>query len=462
MLTAVFMNVRKNVEFLFVAPTQSIADLAFETAKGMIELDEDLTRRFKVIEHQKIIKDRVNNVKLRVKTFDLKIMTGPKPAGVMIDELHLLGKSVHTAKVIRQIRGGLEKNTDGFLITITTQSDDVPAGAFKSELATARAIRDGRQKGRMLPVLFEFPEKIAKDEKLWSNPKVWPYVMPNLGRSLQLESLKADYNTEARKGMNEKKLWASQHLSIEIGIGLKSDAWPGAKHWTKGDDTQITFDHLLEVCDIVVPGLDGGGLDDLFGFTCLGRHRETGHWLAWQHAWCFQDVLEERESIASKLKDFEEAGELTIIASEDAGQDIEQIVDYISRIKARGILGPVAVDPAGLGELVEELKKIGVYVDDDAIVGVQQGFALMNAMKTCERKLSNGTLRHGVSGLADWCVSNIKIEPLATAIRATKANAGDMKIDVAISLFNAATIMVTNPEPPQGRSYLEHSPVMVL
>jgi phage terminase large subunit-like protein len=42
---------------------------------------------------------------------------------------------------------------------------------------------------------------------------------------------------------------------------------------------------------------------------------------------------------------------------------------------------------------------------------------------------------------------NVKIEPTATAIRATKANAGDAKIDAWCALMDAATVMVRNPTP---------------
>ena len=47
----------------------------------------------------------------------------------------------------------------------------------------------------------------------------------------------------------------------------------------------------------------------------------------------------------------------------------------------------------------------------------------------------------------DWCVGNLKIEPTATAIRATKQNAGDAKIDPLMALFDAVTLMATNPAP---------------
>ena len=71
---------------------------------------------------------------------------------------------------------------------------------------------------------------------------------------------------------------------------------------------------------------------------------------------------------------------------------------------------------------------------------------MMNALKTGERKLANGTLLHADQPLMDWCVANLKIEATATAIRATKQHAGDAKIDPAMALFNATTVMATNPD----------------
>jgi phage terminase large subunit-like protein len=79
------------------------------------------------------------------------------------------------------------------------------------------------------------------------------------------------------------------------------------------------------------------------------------------------------------------------------------------------------------------------------LIGAKQGVAMMNAIKGTERKLTNGTLWHGKSALMDWCVGNVKIEPLATGIRATKQNAGDAKIDGAMALFDAAMVMSDRP-----------------
>lgn len=445
MVTALLMNERPRAEYFMVAPTQGTADVAFAQAVGMIEAEPEMVKRFHVRDHVKTIEDRVYGAKLKIKTFGLDVMTGPKPVGVLVDELHLLGKSAATLKVMRQIRGGLQKSTESFLLVTTTQSDEPPAGAFKDELAMARSIRDGKFAGRMLPILYELPEAIAKDQDRWSDPKVWPMVMPNLGRSLQLPALISDWNAEKEKGPHAISVWASQHLNIEIGIGLKTDRWPGVEFWQKRADPSLAdLDDFLDQCDVVVAGIDGGGLDDLFGLNLTGRHKVTKDWLSWSHGWAHTSVLERRKTIAGKLREFEALGELTIV--DDKLTDLTEIVGIIEKVKERGLLGGVGVDPAGLGELVEALDDIGITAEK-GLIGVTQGFGLMNAIKTSERKLANGTMRHSGSSLAAWCASNLKIEPTATAIRASKQSAGDAKIDVAMAGFNAVFLMARNPEP---------------
>jgi phage terminase large subunit-like protein len=150
-------------------------------------------------------------------------------------------------------------------------------------------------------------------------------------------------------------------------------------------------------------------------------------------------------SIASRLEDFAAAGELTIV--DDRLDDVSAIVEIVGRVKDAGLLSCVALDIEGpYGEFVDALAEIDVTEASEEIVGIGQGYRLMGAIKTVERKLANGTFVHAPSGLMDWVTGNIKIEPTATAIRATKQNAGDAKIDPWCALMDAATVMVKNPD----------------
>lgn len=441
MVTAMLVNRRPRAEFLIVAPTQEVAELAFRQAVGMVDSDPVLALKFHIQEHLKKITYRPTGAFLKVKSFDTKVVTGSKPTGVLLDELHVIAEHKDADRVIGQLRGGMISQPEAFLLTITTQSERPPMGVFRSELHKARAVRDGQLAAPLCPILYEMPAGTD-----WKDPANWSMVTPNAGKSITVERLIPDFQAAEQSGEQELRRWATQHLNVEIGLALRSDRWTGAEFWERRADTALTLDALLARCEVVCVGIDGGGLDDLFGLCVLGRDRTTKEWLAWTHAWCHEGVLERRKSIAPRLRDFADAGELTIVG--DALEDIAAIVDVVAQVKDAGLLACVGVDPAGLGEFIEALAEIGVTQDAKLLVGVPQGYGMMNAIKTTERKLANGTLRHAGSGLMAWAVSNLKIEPTATAIRATKQNAGDAKIDPVMALFDAVVPMSLNPEPP--------------
>jgi phage terminase large subunit-like protein len=459
MLTALILNERPRGKFLLVAPTQDVTELAFGQAAGMIALDAHLSKNFKIQEHLKKITDMRDGTPgagatLEVMSFDPNVLTGQKPTGFLVDELHVMSSSAKAISAVGQLRGGMIAQPEAFGLFVTTQSERPPSGVFRAELHRARAIRDGRQSGPLLPVLYEFPDDVAKDQAKWGNPTHWHMVAPNAGRSITIERLTEEFATAKQLGDEEVRRWASQHLNIESGIGMKSDRWPGADFWLSRADPTLTREALLDRSEVVIVGIDGGGLDDLFGLALLGRDRNTKHWLLWSHAWCHSGVLERRKSIASTLADFAKAGELSIV--DDALGDISAIVEVVQEVKDRGLLGGVAVDPAGLGEFVDAMSGIDVTQDNKLLIGVGQGYRMMNAIKTAERRLAGGTLWHGGSGLMAWCVGNLKIEPTATAIRATKQNAGDAKIDPVMAAFDAIDIMSTNPEAVGSSYYQEH------
>ena len=461
MLTALLMNTRPRAEFLLIGPTQAIADLAFSQVQGAIELDANLLRRFQVRDHVKEIVDRKTKAKLKVKTFGLDILTGPRPVGVMLDEVHLLGKIADAAKVIRQLRGGLEKSTEGFLLMISTQSDQPPAGAFRDELNMARAVRDGRFEGRMLPVLYEFPDDIAVvrdgETPRWFDPVTWPMVMPNLGRSLQLESLIADWNTERAKGEHAVQVWASQHLNIEIGLGLKTNRWRGADFWLRAAEPDVTPESIMATCDVLTIGIDGGGLDDMLGFAVVGREIGTRRWVTWGRAWIHPVVFERRKSEVSTFDGFIATGDLVVC--DDMEQAFAELAELAATFNASGLLAKVGLDPMGVGLIVDALAEHGI-AGDDVVVGIQQGWTLNGAIKTTEVKLANGTLVHAGQALLAYAVSNAKAEPKGNAVTITKQLAGAGKIDPLMALFNAVALMSRNPSPKFAPSVYEERGIM--
>jgi phage terminase large subunit-like protein len=435
MLTAVLMSRRPRAEFLMVAPTHDVANLAFAQVVGMIEADAVLKSKFQIQEHLKRVIFRPTGAFLKVKSFDPKIVTGAKPAGVLLDELHVIAENHNADRVIGQLRGGLISQPEGFMLTITTQSERPPSGMFRSELMKARAVRDGSLVAPILPILYEFPESVD-----WRDNKNWHMVTPNNGRSITVERLIPDYQQAEAAGEEELRRWASQHLNIEIGLALKSDSWAGAEFWESCNEG-VTLDRILNECEVIDIGIDGGGLDDLLGLGVVGREKGTQRWMFWTHAWAHPSVLKRNKQSAQRLKDFETDGDLTMV--EHIGDDVEAVADICDRIMRSGLLDKIGVDPHGLGGILEALNDRGI--DGDKIIGISQGWRMQGAIKTAERKLAEGAMIHGGQPLMAWCVSNARVEPRGNAVSITKQGSGSAKIDCLMAMFDAVSLMALNP-----------------
>lgn len=479
MLTALLLNVRPQARFALFGPTQEISDIAFQAVSGMIAADDGLSKLLHVQDHLKTITNRATKATLKVTTFDPSVATGGLYAGWLLDEAHLLSRVAYAARVIRQLRGARVAVPESFGVIITTQSDLPPAGAFKTELQYARAVRDGAAGSTgFLPVLYEFPEATQTDKsRPWLNPSLWPQVLPNLGLSVNAEVLRRDLVPELAKGDEAMQVWASQHLNIEIGLALHSDRWRGADFWSDatidgmdGLPPRGRLAALLARCDVATIGIDGGGLDDLLGLAVIGREKITRRWLHWGAAWADDGLLKLRPEIAATLQGFAADGDLSFVdlAARDAegkstaNGDIGALVDIVREVHDSGLLpekGGIGLDPVGVSAILDAMVEAGI--PQDQFVGIPQGYKLSGIIAGTARKLKDGTLAHAGQPLMAWSVSNAKSELRGSALLITKQTAGSAKIDPLMALFDAAHLMSNNPV-PQGRSVYEAGGIIMV
>lgn len=446
-LTALLLWERPNAQMLILGPTQNVSERCFQQAHGMIKANPKLAKIFHVQEHLKKITRIKTGATLTVKTFDMSVVTGEIPALTIIDELHVLGAKNAAERVIGQITGGMVTNPAALLVYITTQSDTPPQGVFKTKLDYARRVRDGEITGAVnfLPVLYEFPERVQLDEKKpWLNPDQWALVTPNLGLSVNFDILKKLYATAKEEGPDSVITWASQHLNIQIGMGLHGDRWIGADYWPSARRDGLTLDRILEMSEVCVVGVDGGGLDDLLGAVVLGRHRDTKEWMAWGRAWADTEVQTRRKGIVAQLRDFERDGDLVFV--DDLEQAYAEIAQICCRIRDAGLFpdqNGIGMDPEAVGSIIDALIEAGFSIEDIQAIG--QGYKLHSAIKGAPVKLKNGKLVHGGQGLMTWCVGNAKTEARGNAVIVTKAVSGSGKIDPLMALFDAVMLMSWNP-----------------
>ncbi|KVV50156.1 terminase [Burkholderia cepacia] len=464
MLTAVILCWREEEEHLILAPTKEVADNSFKPAAGMIRADEELSELFHVQDHIRTITHRVSRASLKVVAADTDTVSGKKSGKILIDEHWVFGKRANAEAMFMEATGGQVSRDEGWVIILTTQSDEPPAGVFKDKLQYHRDVRDGKIADRKsLGVLYEFPSEMIKS-KAYLDPANYYITNPNLGRSVSAEWLEDQLRKNRTKTDGSFQQFLAKHLNIEIGMNLRSDRWAGADYWIGAAlPERVSFEDLIEASEVIAPGVDGGGLDDLLGLAAVGRMRGTRNLLAWAHAWAHPSVLERRKEIAPMLHDFERDGDLTIVSR--IGDDVVQVAEYVARIERAGLLYKVGVDPAGIGAILDALA--AANVPEDKVIGISQGWKLSGAIKTTERRVAaaagreidgadapDGALYHGGQPLLTWAVGNARVVPVGNAVNITKQVSGTAKIDPLMALFNAVSLMALNP-PAQGQSVYE-------
>ena len=459
MITALILNWRQSAEFAIVAPTVEIAGNSFAPSRDFCSerVDEDLAALMHVQTHVKTITHRESGASLKVVAADSNTVGGKKSVGTLVDELWLFGNRPDAEAMLREATGGLASRPEGFVIYLTTQSDEPPAGVFAEKLRYARGVRDGRIVDPcFVPVIYEFPPDMIETGE-HRNPANFGLVNPNLDYSVDRAFLEREMRKAEEAGEASVRGFLAKHLNVEIGLALLSNRWAGADYWEAQATAGLSLEEVLRRSEVVCVGIDGGGLDDMLGFAVLGRDRQTGDWLLWSRAWIHPIALERRKAEAARYHDFARDGDLVL--AKQIGDDVTEVADLVEQCEASGLLAKVGVDPAGIGAIVDALEERGIELD--RIVGVSQGWKLSGAIKTAERKLAEGTLHHGGTRLMAWCTGNARIEPRGNAITMTKQAAGSAKIDPLMAMLNAVSLMATMPA---GRGSLDEmlaSPALV-
>jgi phage terminase large subunit-like protein len=246
-------------------------------------------------------------------------------------------------------------------------------------------------------------------------------------------------------------LIASQHFNVEIGQRLRNNGWAGGRYWQVAQYSEpLTLDDLIRLCDVIVAGVDGGGLDDLLGVAFAGRHAVTKEWLFVFRAWAQPSVLEQRKDIVANLRDFEKEGTLVICGEDDPTQDVREVADMMEKVWKAKLFpkkAAIGLDPVGVAAITDEIAGRGIGGDEPHFMAaVPQGYKLSGNIKGFERKLMDGTAWHDGSELMTWCTGNARVELRGNATLITKQVSGSAKIDPLMAGFNAFALLALNPD----------------
>jgi hypothetical protein len=92
------------------------------------------------------------------------------------------------------------------------------------------------------------------------------------------------------------------------------------------------------------------------------------------------------------------------------------------------LLGTMSQRSGGIVEPLLTYRRYGRY---------NQGWKSTGAIKTAERRLADGTLRHGGQGLMSWAVANARVEPGQCHHHHQEQASGSAKVDPVMAAFDA-------------------------
>lgn len=99
---------------------------------------------------------------------------------MLVDELWLFGKDAKAQAMLMEATGGLASRPEGFIIYLTTQSDEPPAGVFgKSWNTHATCVMREVEDPQFLPVIYEFPDQMVQSQA-YLKPENFYVTNPNL------------------------------------------------------------------------------------------------------------------------------------------------------------------------------------------------------------------------------------------------------------------------------------------
>lgn len=442
MLTALILCWREDEEHLILAPTKEVADNSFKPAASMVRADEELSALFHIQDHIRTITHRVNRNSLKVVAADTDTVSGKKSGKILVDELWLFGKRANADAMFQEALGGQVSREEGWVIYLTTQSDEAPEGVFKAKLDYWRDVRDGKVINlKTLGILYEFPAAMIKS-KAYLDPENFYITNPNLGRSVSKEWLTDELQKRSAEQDGGFQRFLAKHLNVQIGMNMRANRWTGADFWEARGDKRVTLDFILAECEVITVGIDGGGLDDLLGLAVEGRLRGTQNCVLWNKAWIHPIGIERRKSEEAKYRDFEKDGDLVVVKR--PGQDLEELAQICKEIYDSDLLYKIGLDPERTHKVVFKAL-VDAGVPEDLIIGISQGWKLTGSMAVAERSLEDGSLTHAAQPLMAWSVGNAKVVPSGNAFLITKQASGTAKIDPLMASLNAVTLMALNP-----------------
>ena len=378
----------RGADVYLLANSKEQASIVFNECATQIK-NSRIASHFRVL-RDAIYYDRTNS-SIRHRASDSRKLDGLNPSLAVFDEIH----GFKDFKLINVIKRGMNKRRQPLAIYISTMGTILDGPLIYFYNLFTDAMIPGKLREDVADRMFTFICELDENDDIEDSSK-WIKANPSIGKLLDLEQLKADWE-RCKHIPQERADFICKQLNI----------------FTNSAEAKFVDFEVLQRNNRIIDeaGLIGrecyGGFDlsitEDFTAAALEFPLEDGgyYWLG--HTWIPEKkVLADNEKIP--YYEWAMQGHLTIVPGEYVRYEL--VYEWFREAAKKYSLMSIGYDPANAMRLVQSMQSIGLPVNV-----VRQGPLTLNApMKNMREVLLDGKLVFNNNPLGRWYLDNIKIK----------------------------------------------------
>ncbi|GAK08992.1 phage terminase large subunit [Geomicrobium sp. JCM 19038] len=423
---AVSKDGENGANIYLLANSKQQASIIFDEAKAMVKKSPQLRRHYTPLRFE--IKHNKSFSSIEARASDSEKLDGLNTHLGVFDEIHEF-KDYKLINVIKKSRGSRKQPLIIYITTAGYQLD----GPLVKYYEDAGDVLDGATKDERT---FYYIAELDSEEE-FEKPETWVKANPNMGVSLNLETLKEDWEKDKRTPDERRDF-----ITKQFNIFVNASKTPFIEYDVLKRNNKFTG--IEQVKNI--PAVGGYDLSDTEDFTsaCLTFPIiETGEVFVMSHSWVpKKKVLEENEKI--NYYELQDQGYLTIVDTEYIREEV--VFDWFVEQSNHFNIELITYDRAKAFRLNKELEEYGFDTEE-----VRQGFLTLGpALDDLKHLFIDGKVIFNNNPLMRWYINNVELVSDRNNNKMPKKSNRYRKIDGFAAFLNTHTQIMEKLVVTQG------------
>lgn len=377
----------RGAEIYALSNSREQAKIVFGECKAQIEGSPVLRKHVQTTQGGAYFK----NGKFEPLASDSKNLDGRNVHMAVFDEIH----EFRDYKLINVIKGKTKKRKQPMIIYITTLGTviDGPLMDFYvlgSQILAGDAAISKRAADRM----FVYIDEIDEDDEP-ADPACWPKANPSLGKLLDIEDLKDEWE-RVKSIPAERANFINKQLNVFTSVDELS--FLDVKTIRKNNKTFPEEELLGRMC---YGGFDLSSTED-FTSACLEFPLPDNNFFLLEHSW----TTEKKRNIDHEKLDWQyliDQGVLTVCTGEYV--DYNYVVEWFLKQREKYRIETIGFDPAKAFMMIQDMREKGFILND-----VRQGEITLTApLDNLKERFLDGNIIHNNNPMFNWYLGNVKL-----------------------------------------------------